>query len=63
MCFWILLFVLFVMMIASIPTYPYSRIWGYYPASGFLFLLVLLLLLWWMAWLPWWGTYPYWWGA
>lgn len=57
MCFWITLLFLLVFLIASIPVYPYSRTWGYYPASGIIALLILLLLLWWLAWLPVW-YYP-----
>lgn len=38
---WILVLLL---VIAVLPTWPYSANWGYYPSSG-LFLLVLLLLI------------------
>ena len=62
MCFWLLVIFLLISLIASVPTYPYSRTWGYYPAGGIFFFLLLLFVLWWMAWLPAWGTYPYWWG-
>jgi hypothetical protein len=40
----ILLLVLFA--IGSLPAWPYSRSWGYYPSSGLgLLVLVMLLLL------------------
>ena len=40
----ILLLVLFA--IGSLPSWPYSRSWGYYPSSGIgLIVLVMLLLL------------------
>jgi hypothetical protein len=43
----LLLIVLFI-LIASLPTWPYSRGWGYYPSGGLgavLLILILLLLL------------------
>jgi hypothetical protein len=43
----IVLIVLLLIALGSIPVWPYSRGWGYYPSSGlgivFLVLLVLLL--------------------
>jgi hypothetical protein len=42
----ILLIVLVVAAIASAPTWPHSRGWGYYPSGGLgLVLLVLLVLM------------------
>jgi hypothetical protein len=44
----ILLIVLIVMLIGSVPTWPYSRNWGYAPSGGLgtvvLILLILVLL-------------------
>jgi hypothetical protein len=44
----ILLIVLIIVLIGAIPTWPYSRGWGYYPSGGVgivvLILIVLLLL-------------------
>jgi len=42
---WILLLVLIVLLISTIPVYPYSRKWGYYPSGGITLLLVIILLL------------------
>ncbi|HEY1764114.1 MAG TPA: DUF3309 family protein [Opitutaceae bacterium] len=40
-----LVIVLF-LLVTSLPTWPYSRSWGYYPAGGLgLVLLVLLILM------------------
>jgi hypothetical protein len=39
----ILLVILLVMSLGSLPTWPHSRNWGYYPSSG-LGLVVLILL-------------------
>ena len=39
----ILIVVLIVLALASFPTWPHSRGWGYYPSGG-LGLLVLILL-------------------
>ena len=60
MCFWWLIIVLLILSLGSYPAYPYSRRWGYYPAGGFFIFLLILLFIWWMAWLPGWGQYRYW---
>jgi hypothetical protein len=39
--FWILLLLL-IALVASAPFYPYSRVWGYWPAT----LLAMLTVLW-----------------
>ncbi len=42
----ILLIVLLVIVIGALPSWPYSRGWGYYPSGGLgLILLILLILL------------------
>jgi hypothetical protein len=41
----ILLIVLILLLIGSVPTWPYSRNWGYYPSSGLGLLVVVLLVL------------------
>jgi hypothetical protein len=42
----ILLIVLILLLIGALPTYPYSRSWGYYPSGGVgLILLILIILL------------------
>ena len=44
----ILLIVLILLLIGALPTWPYSRSWGYYPGGGLgllvLNLIILLLL-------------------
>jgi hypothetical protein len=41
----ILLVVLVLLLIGALPTWPYSRGWGYYPSGGLgLVVLVLLVL-------------------
>lgn len=42
--FTILLLVLFVMVLGSLPTWPHSRGWGYYPSGGLGLVLVIVLL-------------------
>ncbi len=42
---WILLIVLILLIIGALPTWPYSRAWGYYPSSAFGLLLVVLVAL------------------
>jgi hypothetical protein len=39
----ILLVILVLLLIGALPTWPYSRAWGYYPSGG-LGLVVLILL-------------------
>ena len=40
-----LLIVLIVLLFGSVPAWPYSREWGYYPSSGLGLLLVVLIVL------------------
>jgi hypothetical protein len=43
----ILVILLILLLIGSIPTWPYSRGWGYYPSSllGVILVVVLILVL------------------
>ena len=42
----ILLIILILMLLGAIPTWPYSRNWGYYPGGGIgLILLIVIILL------------------
>ena len=41
----ILLIVLIIVLISVLPTWPYSRSWGYYPSGGLGLVLLLILLL------------------
>lgn len=43
----ILLIVLIILLIVSLPTWPYSRSWGYMPggALGLILIIVLILVL------------------
>lgn len=42
----ILIIVIVLMLLGSVPTWPHSRNWGYYPSGGLgLVLLVLIILL------------------
>ncbi len=40
----ILLVILVLLLIAAVPSWPYSRGWGYYP-SGLITLLVIIVIL------------------
>jgi hypothetical protein len=42
----ILLIILVLLLIGSVPAWPYSRGWGYYPSSGIGLILVILIVLW-----------------
>jgi hypothetical protein len=41
----ILLIVLILMLVGSLPTWPHSKEWGYYPSGGLSLLVVILLIL------------------
>lgn len=40
---------LLLLWVLTIPVYPYSRGWGYYPFGGLTALLLIFLLLWWIG--------------
>ncbi|PWT86215.1 MAG: DUF3309 domain-containing protein [Acidobacteria bacterium] len=40
----ILLIILILLLIAALPTWPYSTGWGYYPSGGLGLILLILLL-------------------
>jgi hypothetical protein len=41
----ILLILLILILIGTLPTWPYSRSWGYYPSGSLGLILVILLVL------------------
>jgi len=41
----ILLIVLILLLIGAVPSWPYSREWGYYPSGGIGLVLVIVLIL------------------
>jgi hypothetical protein len=41
----VLLIILVLALIGSLPTWPYSGGWGYYPSSGLGLIVVILLVL------------------
>lgn len=41
----VLLIILILIVLGSLPTYSYSRDWGYGPSGGFSLLVVVLLVL------------------
>jgi Protein of unknown function (DUF3309) len=41
----ILLVILLLLAMGSLPAWPYSRSWGYYPSSGLGLVVVILLVL------------------
>jgi len=43
--FTILLVLLVLMLLGALPTWPYSRSWGYYPSGGLGLVVVVLLVL------------------
>lgn len=41
----ILLILLILLLLGALPTWPYSRSWGYYPSGGLGLVLVILIVL------------------
>lgn len=41
----ILLVILLLLLIGAIPTWPYSKNWGYYPSGGLGLVLVIVVIL------------------
>jgi hypothetical protein len=41
----ILLVLLILMLLGALPTWPYSRAWGYYPSGGLGLIVVIVLVL------------------
>ena len=41
----ILLIVLVLLLIGGLPTWPYSRGWGYYPSAGLGTILIIVIIL------------------
>ena len=41
----ILLIILLVLVVGAIPSWPYSRGWGYYPSGGLGLVLVIVIVL------------------
>lgn len=41
----ILFIILVLALVGSVPAWPYSRGWGYYPSGGLSLVLVILLIL------------------
>jgi hypothetical protein len=55
----VLFVVLLLIVLGSLPVYPYSRGWGYYPAGGLGLVVVVLLVLLLLGTLPWgFGPHP-----
>jgi hypothetical protein len=47
----VLLVVLVILLLGALPTWPYSREWGYYPVGGLGTVLVIVLILVLMGWI------------
>jgi hypothetical protein len=47
----ILIVILLIALIGSLPSWPYSRGWGYYPSGGAGLLVVILIILLLLGWL------------
>ena len=41
----ILLIILILLLLGSVPAWPYSRGWGYYPSGGLGLLVIIVLVL------------------
>lgn len=47
----LLLIVLVILLLGALPTWPYSREWGYYPTGGIGTILIIILILVLMGWI------------
>lgn len=47
----VILIVLLLLLIGALPSWPYSRGWGYYPSSGLGTVLVIVLILVLLGWI------------
>jgi hypothetical protein len=45
----VLVVMVILMLLGSLPTWPYSRGWGYYPSGGLLGSVALVLLILWLV--------------
>ena len=41
----LLILILIVLLVVGLPTWPYSRSWGYYPSGGIGLVVVILIVL------------------
>jgi hypothetical protein len=41
----VLIIILILLLIGALPTWPYSRGWGYYPTGGIGLVLIILIIL------------------
>ena len=41
----LLLIILILVLVGALPTWPYSREWGYYPSGGLGLVLIIVLIL------------------
>jgi hypothetical protein len=41
----ILLVILILLLLGALPTWPYSRSWGYYPSGGLGLVLIIIIVL------------------
>jgi hypothetical protein len=41
----ILLIFLIILLVGALPTWPYSRGWGYYPSGGLGLILIIIIIL------------------
>ncbi len=41
----ILLIILILLLVGAVPSWPYSRNWGYYPSGGLGLLLLIIIIL------------------
>ncbi len=41
----LVLLILVILLVVGLPTWPYSRSWGYYPSGGLGLLVVVLIIL------------------
>ncbi|MGH6988109.1 MAG: DUF3309 family protein [Caulobacteraceae bacterium] len=45
MLWWILIIILILLLIGALPSWGYSRAWGYYPSGGLGIILIIVIIL------------------
>ncbi|MGH6992234.1 MAG: DUF3309 family protein [Caulobacteraceae bacterium] len=51
MLWWILIIILILLLIGALPSWGYSRGWGYYPSGGLGIILIIVIILLLIGWI------------
>lgn len=51
---WLIFLLLILLLVGSVPNWPYSRGWGYVPVVIIFVVLILFMCVWMFGWMPMW---------